>query len=764
MKRKGLALAAVWLLMAALAVIYTDRDAYTWRLEGEALSLVMETQEAAQAAQRAADEALEAEKQEARERGEAGLWGKENQYTDAPSTRPALGEEGGMNLMWGEYEVILRYTSEEPLALRVVSAGFQAFIEDGEVQLAAAPQGGETTLRFTLTDSTPNLMLACDVPEGARVEQAIVRRVCQRVCSPDLAVFAVLAGGVLSWLLVLSWDTRPQGVKRRRDAMILVCAALFASMPALMDGLFWGHDLTFHLNRIEGIASALRCGQFPVRIHASTLLGYGYSAPEFYPELFLYIPALLRNLGVSLAACVQSLLIVINLAAALTCYTAARRILGSREVAVCASVLYTLSVYRLVNLYVRATFGESLAMVFFPLLIAAMVDVLTRDERRWPMLALTMTGVFMSHMLSTLFAVAFCVLAAICCLPRLVREPRRILACAKAAGLTVLCSLWFVVPFVQYSLEGISTNVGSNTRSCLQPLGSLLTAFPNALGGTPKIGLPLSGTMGTQPGAALLVGCALLLLSRYMRDGEKQLNPCAQGRVPLFMLAVGALAVLMTTSLVPWARLCSMSAPLSTPFIMLQFPWRMMSVAVPLLCMAGACGYLARPRWARAGAVLALALSVACSGFMLREVINQSLYVTRDTYLDTRILMYEYTYVGTEKSALGAGDVRVQGPDVQVLSYKKRGTNLTLEIEGAAGAQYIEVPISYYPGYRAQANGEACSVRRGENNVIRLYGAWTDEVITVQVWFEEPVVWRAAELASLAGFALLIALCKRKRT
>ena len=764
MKHKGLALAAVWLLMAALAVIYTDREAYTWRLEGESLSRVLETQAAAQTAQRAADEALAAEQQEARERSEAGLWGKEKQYADAPTTRPALGEEAGMNLMWGEYEVTVRYASETPLALRVVSAGFQAFIEGGEAQLAAAPQGAEETLRFTLTDSTPNLMLACDVPEGARVERAVVRRVCQRVCSPDLAVFAVLAGGVLSWLLVLSWDTRPQGVKRRRDAMILVCAALFASAPALMDGLFWGHDMFFHLNRIEGIASALRCGQFPARIHAATLLGYGYPAPEFYPELFFYVPALLRNLGVSMTACVQSLQIVINLAAALTCYAAARRILGSREVAVCASVLYTLSVYRLVNLYVRATFGESLAMVFFPLLIAAMADVLTRDERRWPMLALAMTGVFMSHMLSTLFAVGFCALAAICCLPRLVREPRRILACAKAAGLTVLCSLWFVVPFVQYTLEGISTNVGSNTPACVQPLGSLLTAFPNALGGTPKVGLTLSGAMGTQPGAALLLGCALLLLSRYMRDGKQSLDPCAQGRAPLAMLAMGALAVLMTTSLVPWARLCSMSAPLSTPFIMLQFPWRLMSVAVPLLCMAGACGYLARPRWARAGAVLALALSVVCSGFVLREVINQSLYMTSDSYMDTRIEMYEYTYVGTEKSAFGAGDVRVQGADAQVLAFEKHGTNLTLTLAGAEGAQYVEVPVSYYPGYRAQIDGEACSVRRGENNVIRLYGAWTGETSTVQVWFEEPVVWRAAELASLAGFALLIALCKRKRT
>ena len=58
----------------------------------------------------------------------------------------------------------------------------------------------------------------------------------------------------------------------------------------------------------------------PVRIHASTLLGYGYAASEFYPELFLYIPAILRNMGVSLCASVRVFEAGINLLAALSCY------------------------------------------------------------------------------------------------------------------------------------------------------------------------------------------------------------------------------------------------------------------------------------------------------------------------------------------------------------------------------------------------------------------------------------------------------------
>ena len=764
MKRKALKIAALWLALIALAVVYTDRNSETWVYDVSSIPWILETEADATEAQREADEALEQERAEAYARRDAGKWGKAAEYAQETLAMPAVDWTNGLNLMWGEYEATVRYESQEPMTLRAVSAGRQAFIEGGETLLPAAPQGGEETLRFTLTDATEGVMLACDVPENAKVWVITVRRVCQRVVSPDLLAFATLAGGALTWLLVLSWDERREGVKRRRDAMILLCAVLFASAPAFISGIFYEHDLYFHLNRIEGIASALRCGQFPARIHASTLLGFGYAAPEFYPELFFYLPAVLRNLGVSLVTCVQIMEILINLATALICYASVRHMFGSREVSVCASVLYTLSVYRLINLYTRAAFGEALAMIFFPLLIAATVDVLTRDERRWPMMALAMTGIFMSHLLSTLFAIGFCALAALCCLPRFVREPRRILACVKAAGLTALCSLWFVVPFLQYLQEDISMDAGTYTTLSIQSPGILLTAFPNGTGITTLSSKPLSEAMGTQPGAALLIGCALLLLARYMRSRDEALCESAQGRLPMALLAMGALAALMSTKLIPWEQLVKLPAPFSTPFVMIQFPWRLVGVAAPLMSMAAACGYLARPRLARAGAVLALAMSVVCAGLVLQEQMGRSICLPEEGYLDSRIVQREYVYRGTERSTFSPGAVHTDGTNAQVTSFEKHGTNLTLTIAGMADASYLELPVNYYVGYHVQVNGEERAVCQGDFNVIRVYSSWTDEPQTLRLWYAEPLLWRVAELASLAGFALLAVLCARKRT
>jgi len=758
-KNKALKLALIWLLLVLAVFLYTDGEEYTWRYAQGELSLILETREAASAAQRASDEAYAQEAAEAAQRQARGEWGGNVQYGGAPETLPARDDAPGLNLMWGAYEVTLAYASPEPLEISVVSAGRQAFIQDGETVLAAAPDGAQAFFAFTLTGSTERVMLACDLPDGAKVTSVTVHKRGTGVFSRDLAVYAVLLGGVLTGLFLLGGDVSDDGKTRRRDALILVFTAMFASLPALMEYIVDGHDLFFHMNRIEGIAASLRGGQFPVRIHASTLLGYGYAASEFYPELFLYIPALLRNLGVSLMASVQVTMILINLATALICYKSVRMLLGDRDTALLASALYTLSIYRLVSLYAVATLGEALAMIFFPLLIASLYEVLARDVSRWPLLALAMYGIFMSHLLSTLLAVAFCALAALCCVKRLVCEPRRVLACVKAAALMALCSMWFIVPFLQYGAAGISTNVVLNTYRYRLTLGELMLGFSGATGDQHSVGNALSGTIGAHPGLVILLGCAALAVARYAQGGKAQ----EKDRLPMALLALGTLALLGTTALFPWERLCGMGRPFGTIFQQIQYPRRMLSIATPLLCIPAAWGYLRDARHKASGAALAVGLCVVFAGYFMGDFVMQQPILDREGYADTRIRQYEYTYPGTEKGLLEPGAVVLGEMEEPVLALRQDGSGLTMALAPGAEGPYLEAPLLYYPGYRAEINGEACKVARGDNNVIRLYGPFTGAGDTVRIWFGAPAAWRIAEGASLAGLALLIALLARRR-
>lgn len=79
----------------------------------------------------------------------------------------------------------------------------------------------------------------------------------------------------------------------------------------------------------------------------------------------------------------------------------------SKEKGLLAAFLYTLSIYRLIDLYTRAALGEGMAMIFLPLVMWGMYELFLGNEKKWYLAALGFTGVMQCHILSTELAVCF---------------------------------------------------------------------------------------------------------------------------------------------------------------------------------------------------------------------------------------------------------------------------------------------------------------------------------------------------------------------
>ena len=232
----------------------------------------------------------------------------------------------------------------------------------------------------------------------------------------------------------------------------------------------------------------------------------------------------------------------------------------------------------------------------------------------------------------------------------------------------------------------------------------------------------------------------------------------------LGLLALGALALGLSTDFFPWRILCSIRKPFSTFFMQIQFPWRFVGMAVPMLSAAAAWGYLREEKDAKTGMAALIALCVVFSGYTMQTMVQRLPELEKETYTDTRIGQFEYTYPCTEKTALKVGDVRTSQPGVcNVLSYEKRGTELTATVQLEGEAAYIELPLLYYPGYRAEIDGQAQTVARGTNNMVRVYGLSSGESGTVHVWYQPPTVWLIAQGASVLGALLLAASLRRMR-
>ena len=198
--------------------------------------------------------------------------------------------------------------------------------------------------------------------------------------------------------------------KKIKIAPALLAIVILASLPLFLPGIEGrtGQDLQYHLNRIEGIAEAIKAGQIGSRMQAYWLNGYGYPTSIYYGDLLLYIPAFLRLLGLPVVAAYKAFVVLINAATAAISYVCFAAMLGQKfgqrlganssvksgansgqksdansvetsdcsccsYIALACTAAYTLSAYRFLDLYVRAAVGEYCAIMFMPIIALGMV-------------------------------------------------------------------------------------------------------------------------------------------------------------------------------------------------------------------------------------------------------------------------------------------------------------------------------------------------------------------------------------------------------
>ena len=150
-------------------------------------------------------------------------------------------------------------------------------------------------------------------------------------------------------------------------AIIVFAISIFACQSYLNNMLIYTHDLGYHLNRIREISKNLDLKIFPSLIHSGLLKNLGYANSIFYPEIFLYIPAIIMSvLGLHVLTAYKLFLIIITFFTFISMYISSKGIFKKKGIAWLASILYVFSLYRLTDIYVRGALGEILSFIFVP--------------------------------------------------------------------------------------------------------------------------------------------------------------------------------------------------------------------------------------------------------------------------------------------------------------------------------------------------------------------------------------------------------------
>lgn len=163
--------------------------------------------------------------------------------------------------------------------------------------------------------------------------------------------------------------------------LISIILAIPVMIPFLQPGYFSTHDGEWAVVRLAEMHREVKDLQLPPRWAGYLNHGYGYPLFLFTYPFPYYLGELFHLAGLGLTATVK-LLFIFSIV-----FSAAGMFLlfntwGWRS-GLLAAVLYAYAPYRMVNLFIRGSIGESMALAFFPWLFFLLKKICESPSRKW---------------------------------------------------------------------------------------------------------------------------------------------------------------------------------------------------------------------------------------------------------------------------------------------------------------------------------------------------------------------------------------------
>lgn len=214
------------------------------------------------------------------------------------------------------------------------------------------------------------------------------------------------------------------------------------------DFVWTGDDIYYQFQRIMGLSVNFTDGLLASNISVMNFGKIGYGVNIFYPWLTL-IPfkLIFQFTGDWISAYYKGLLFYFFVSFVISHYSM-KKFSGSTKIAMLFSIIYNLSIYRLIDLFTRGAVAEYLATIFLPLCFLGFYEIFFGDGKQWKPLAIGMSLIILTHVLSTFMCVIIFALLLIFFSPKLKFTRERLLNFVKAVATTIGATLIFTVPFL----------------------------------------------------------------------------------------------------------------------------------------------------------------------------------------------------------------------------------------------------------------------------------------------------------------------------
>lgn len=562
-------------------------------------------------------------------------------------------------------------------------------------------------------------------------------------------------------------------IEKRFVVLSLIGIIIFSSLPCFYRLIYIGHDLDFHMARVAEIASGIIAGNWLVKIEPNMINGYGYATPLFYPQLFLYIPAILYVIGFPLLRAYQIFTIVINAATCLIAYFCFDKIVKNKKIAVFGALLYVLAPYRISELYVAARLGEILSMVFFPLFIYGMISIYTSKEkitfRQYLPLVIGVTGVMQSHLVSTLFVGIFAVLCALIFIKRTFSK-NVLFALIKSVILVVALNMWFIIPFID-SMD-MEILINGDGRLNFQGSGAypiqVFSIFNYARG----LNVPLLtvNEFSLTIGVPLIIGLGIFIYCVANRNDENGDAESAKVySIGKIVTLFAVFTIIFSLTVFPWDELNYISKGLAKFVGKVEFSWRFLSIGAAFAAYSATIGisFLYKNN-AKITKIISISLAIFNIIIIGLFFTDFTFSVAGDSVCSVNS-MDDFALGGTNDYQLqdtkigecyGRGiNISSEWVTVSDYSYKDGVTQLTCKNTSENEIGEITIPLFSYPGYVSydKDTHQKYALGTGNNKKVIVYVPNNYDG-TIVVKYGEKTVWRIAEIISLFALIACIAM------
>ncbi len=226
--------------------------------------------------------------------------------------------------------------------------------------------------------------------------------------------------------------------------------SLLISLPLLIPyfhpGYFPTHDGEWAVVRLADMFREVKDLQFPPRFSANLNFGYGYPLFNFAYPLPYYMGVFIHSVGFNFVDTIKIIFAASIPLSAFFMFLASRSIWKNDYAGIISAVLYLYFPYRLVDLYVRGSIGESVTFVLFPIILFAL-SKLNEKPKAWGYVLLGGVSFGLLILAHNIMSVLFSISVLIFFLASLISGSKKIFwSYVFTGGLGFILSAFFWIP------------------------------------------------------------------------------------------------------------------------------------------------------------------------------------------------------------------------------------------------------------------------------------------------------------------------------